>query len=169
MRPGPADLTPITTARLTLESLAPRDAEALRALTDHPDITARIDFLRSPFTLADAEALIQRNRSPDERFLAIRLRGDGVLAGVIGAHARGSDEIEIGYWLGRSTQGRGHATEAVAGLVAQLRSLCPTRRIVAECDPNNAASWRVLIKAGFQPTGRAGHRPGRQKLTLAKP
>lgn len=164
-----AALAPIATGRLRLSPLSGADAPAVREVTDHPEITRRIDFLASPFTLRDAEALVGRNRGTGERMLGIRRREDDRLIGVIGAHLRGEHELEVGYWLGPGCHGRGYATEALRGLIGALRHCLPERRIVAECDPQNPASWRVLAKAGFQPTGQAGERPSRRLLALAGP
>jgi RimJ/RimL family protein N-acetyltransferase len=161
-----AGLAPIETARLRLAALSPADVPALRQITDDPEITRRVDFLTSPFTLGAAAALVARNDGPTERLLGIRARDGDRLIGVIGVHLHDESLIEVGYWLGRDVHGRGYATEALAGLIAALRRLLPHRQIVAECDPQNAASWRVLTKSGFQPTGQPGLRPGRQLLAL---
>ena len=164
-----ASLSPIVTVRLSLAALTASDVAAVQALTDHAEIIRRITFLKSPFTLADAAALVARNAGPDECFFGIwRSSSPRDLSGVVGAHRRSSDEIEIGYWLGLGHQRQGYATEAVNGLVAGLRAAYPRTAIVAECDPQNAASWRVLEKAGFRPAGREGSRRGRQLLTLAR-
>jgi len=163
-----ADLAPLTTTRLLLARLTVADVPAVQALTDDPEVVRRIDFLTSPFTLADAAALVARNSDPDECFFGVWESSRRRLIGVIGAHLRGAEEVEIGYWLGRGHQGRGYATEAVTALIAGLRRAYPERQIVAECDPQNIGSWRVLEKAGFRPAGQAGHRPGRQLLHLAR-
>lgn len=62
--------------------------------------------------------------------------------------------VEIGYDINPSYQGRGYATEMVrAAVVWALRQ--PTmRRVTAECLEDNAASIRVLEKAGFAQIGR---------------
>jgi RimJ/RimL family protein N-acetyltransferase len=161
-----ADLPLDEAERLRLTPLRPADVEAVQLLTDDERITNRIDFLRSPFTRADAEALIARN-GPDECFFGVFTRGEGRLIGVAGAHVRDAD-IEIGYWIGPAFQGRGYAGEAVRVLVAALQHEFPSRRIVAECAPENAPSRRVLEKAGFAATGAAGRRRGRRLFALAR-
>ncbi len=161
-----ADLPEGATTRLRLAALIAADAEELRALTDDTAITANISFLPTPFTLDDAEALIHNNDSGNDRVLGLRRLGIGALVGVVGTHLRGADAIEIGYWIGRRFHGQGYATEALRGVVAMLGSAFPNRLIFAECRPENAASWRVLEKAGFVPTGQDGTRPGRRLLVL---
>ncbi len=150
------------TRRLRIEPLKAEHAEALQALTDDPAITGPIHFLSSPFTLSDAEALIGTN---DDHNCGVWQ--DGKLIGVVGAHAHRDDGTEIGYWIGTRFQGQGYATEAVSSVIDHLRRTHPERRITAECRPGNLASWRLLHKLGFLPTGGQGKRPGRALLVLA--
>ena len=161
--PGRAE---IETARLRLAPLVPADAEALWHLTDDPGIVAAISFLRHPFTLAAAAALIARNRSDRDLFRGIRRRQDDALVGVVGVHARAGGAIEIGYWIGTQFRRQGYALEAGHGVVASLRSASPAAPIIAECRPGNRASWRLLERLGFRPTGAPGTRPGRRELAL---
>ncbi len=162
-----AALPPVETARLTTALLGPGDAAELQALTDDPAITGAIHFLASPFTRADAERLVRGDCYGVERFFGARLRDDTrALVGVIGGGLRGADEIEIGYWFGARFWGRGFASEAVGGFLALLKREFAGRRIVAECRRDNEASWRLLHRLGFRPSGEAGERPQREKLTL---
>lgn len=121
-------------------------------------------FSRSPFTRADAEALIRGRGDGRDCFIGA-WRGHS-LVGVVGAHLAGDDRIEIGYWIAQPRQGQGYATEAAAAILALLRSRFPERRIFAECRPDNRVSWRVLEKLGFRATGKPGARPEREELAL---
>ncbi|GBU18886.1 MULTISPECIES: GNAT family N-acetyltransferase [Methylobacterium] len=161
-----ADLPPVETLRLTVRPLAAEDAEVLRRLTDDPAITGAVDFLPAPFTLEDAQGLIASGRRGTDVFLGARARKDGTLVGVVGAHLRGPGTIEIGYWIGGAARGRGYGTEAVAGVLVALRQRFPKRGVLAECRPENTASWGLLTKLGFHETGAEGHRPGRRVLAL---
>jgi RimJ/RimL family protein N-acetyltransferase len=164
---GLAVLVARKTARLRLVALRPKDAGALRAITDDRAIARHVHVLACPFTHRAARRLIRGRGDGSDRFIGLWRRG--ALSGVIGVHFAGADAIEIGYWIARAHQGRGYATEAGAALVALLRRRFPGRRIFAECRPENRASWRVLRKLGFRPTGAPGARPGRQVLALATP
>jgi RimJ/RimL family protein N-acetyltransferase len=162
-----ATLPPVETARLRIALLAPDDAAALQALTDDPAITGAIHFLASPFTRADAERLVRGDCHGVERFFGVRLRDDPrMLVGVIGGGLRGADEVEIGYWFGPRFWHNGFAGEAVGGFLALLAREFAGRRIVAECRRDNEASWRLLHRLGFRPSGEAGERPQREKLSL---
>jgi len=161
-----ASLEGFGTLRLDLRPLRLVDASALRDLSDHPAIVSAIPFLSTPFSLSDARSLIHRNESGEDCFFGASTREPPVLVCVVGAHLRGAKEIEIGYWVGASHQGKGLATEAALAVIAVLRREFPSFRIGAECRPENAASWRVLEKLGFRPTGRKGTRAGRKLLSL---
>lgn len=63
---------------------------------------------------------------------------------------------EIGYGLLPAFWGHGYATEAVTAAVLWAAAQPGVRRIEAETDADNAASKRVLEKAGFVPTGTTG-------------
>jgi RimJ/RimL family protein N-acetyltransferase len=163
---GMIDSSTIETERLRLVPLTATDAEPLCRLTDDPAIVAAISFLRAPFTLADAAALIARNGNGRDLFRGIRRRDGDVLVGIIGAHRQGTGVVEVGYWIGTAFQRRGHAFEAAEALLRQLRSATPPPRIVAECHPDNRASWGLLVRLGFRHGGAAGDRPGRLLLEL---
>lgn len=158
-----ADLGAIS-LRLTMRPLGLADAEPLRAMTDDPAITTAISFLSDPFTLAAATALIGRNDTGRDCFLGLRRRTDGRLIGAAGAHLREAGEFEIGYWIAADCWGQGYAGEAAGALIARLAAEFARPLIFAECRPDNRASWRVLEKLGFRPTGDVGQRPGRMVL-----
>lgn len=157
------------TERFRLRPLAAGDAPALRDMTDDPSITTVIPFLPAPFTVADAEALIASTAGGADRFCGAFRRSDGRLGGVVGVHLRGEGELEIGYWIGAAFRGRGYATETAGATIEVVRRVLPRRCIIAECRPSNAASWRVLEKLGFRPSGGDGTRPDRKRLVLSLP
>ena len=63
---------------------------------------------------------------------------------------------EIGYGILPEFQGRGYATEAVKTVTQWAFSQPDVRCITAETEANNAASQKVLAKAGFTATGEYG-------------
>lgn len=130
-------------------------------------ITGVIQFLKSPFTLADALDLIENRPSGVDRFLGIRLRGSDQLVGVTGAGFTEDGKIEIGYWIGTSFQRAGYAQEAARALGEVLARQFPERTIIAECKKDNRASWHILQKIGLKPTGEAGRCPGRERFVLS--
>ena len=159
------DFPPIETARLHLRPLILSDAEAFQVLTDDPAITEGVDFLASPFDVEHARRLIVGDGKRRDCFWGAWQRTNDTLIGTVGTHLRGS-EIEIGYWFATAAKGRGLASEAVGGVVGVLVAACPGCRLIAECRPENRASWRLLDRAGFRATGEEGRRSGRRKLAL---
>ena len=83
--------------------------------------------------------------------LALEERDSRAPVGYAGlVHPGGQPEAELKYALLRSHWGRGLATEAAAAFVAYGAARHGLRRIVATTAPENAASHRVLLKAGFR-------------------
>lgn len=63
---------------------------------------------------------------------------------------------EISYWLAAETRGRGLGPQAVAAFLAQsLSRMGGPSTLVARVHPGNAASARLLLSCGFQPSDRA--------------
>jgi RimJ/RimL family protein N-acetyltransferase len=154
------------TERLMLRPLSGDDAGALRALTDDPVVAAAIPLFNQPFTLADAEALLDQWDGSRDVMIGVWRGTDSALTGVVGVHLRDGGELEIGYWFGSGFHGQGYASEAVSAVVDAARRHLPQWRIYAECRPANCGSWRVLEKVGFRATGEDGQRPGRKRLVL---
>ena len=77
-------------------------------------------------------------------------RETGDVVGGIGFHRPpGLDgSVEVGYSVASSRQNRGYATAALA-LAIEIALREGARRVVARADPANAASRRVLEKAGL--------------------
>jgi len=62
---------------------------------------------------------------------------------------RGPEEAELGYRLRRSAWGKGYATEGSRALIRKGFTELGVRRVVAETMAVNAASRRVMEKAGL--------------------
>lgn len=60
-------------------------------------------------------------------------------------------EREVTYWVDRAYWGRGIATAALRGLLAEV----PERPLYARAAADNEGSLRVLAKCGFRVTARA--------------
>ena len=142
------------TARLTLRPAWLEDAPQLAAAIGHESVTRNLSRVPWPYSLADAEAHIMRQREPKDVFcLIFEHRGDRPrLIGGIGMGAVEGGH-EFGYWLTPSAWGRGFATEAGRAMVAAARHTLGLRRLKAGHFVDNPASGRVLTKLGFRPTG----------------
>jgi RimJ/RimL family protein N-acetyltransferase len=144
---------PIETERLTIRALREDDAEALHEAWGDPEV-----FRYLP---AEASASVDETRTRLARHLrkqlglwAVEERASGEVAGVCGllpVEGTGPD-IEVAYHLARRWWGQGIATEAASACVAAgLADGLP--RVVAYAFAENAASIRVLEKAGLRRLG----------------
>lgn len=114
------------------------------------------DRFPHPYTLADAEWWVGHagSQSPVTNF-AIVVGGSAV--GGIGLEMQADVNrraAEMGYWLGEEYWGRGIVSEAATAVVDygfQTFDIC---RIFAGVFERNAASMRVLEKAGFRKEAR---------------
>ncbi len=156
------------TKRLRLRPLRLSDAEAFRAMTDEPAVIDAIYFLERPFGLADAEKLIASDSNGRDCFWGVWKREGPTLLGTVGTHLKGTKEIEVGYWFASASQGLGLASEAVTGVMLVLLDNYPERRIIAECRPENEASWRLLERVGFRADDAGDARPGRQRFIFVR-
>jgi [ribosomal protein S5]-alanine N-acetyltransferase len=81
--------------------------------------------------------------------------GEIVGRGNLVAVVRGSfNKAELGYRIGEEHQGKGYATSAVKLVLSEAKIKHQLHRIEAGTSPDNIGSQIVLIKNGFQFTGR---------------
>jgi RimJ/RimL family protein N-acetyltransferase len=76
------------------------------------------------------------------------IEADGTIAGTIGSF-KIDDQTEVTYWIDRALWGRGIASAALQNLL----SVTTERPVFARAASDNAASLRVLEKAGFRRIG----------------
>ena len=139
-------------ARCVVRPWQPGDAAALARHANDPDVARNLrDRFPHPYTIRDAHAFLDHAaQAADPTNLAIEVDGDA--AGAIG-YVPGSDierfSAEIGYWLGQAVWGRGVATEALQLVTRDLFERLNLLRLFALPFADNAASVRVLEKAGY--------------------
>ena len=75
---------------------------------------------------------------------------DDIVVGTIGAYDYKRDQIEVGFSVDRGWRGRGFATEALKKVLNYLTENEGISCVTAWCAEENAASRRVLEKAGMQ-------------------
>lgn len=130
----------------------PEDAAALaRAINDKAVQANLRDGLPFPYTASDAEAFIGFALS-DGNMYSFAVTENDVCIGCISV-TRGENihrlTGELGYYIARERWGRGYATGAVREICRYIFENTDIRRIYAEPFADNAASCRVLEKAGF--------------------
>jgi ribosomal-protein-alanine N-acetyltransferase len=95
----------------------------------------------------------------------VLVAGDGSVLGRFNLIFAGDGTAELGYRVAQDAAGRGVATAAVRELCQLAAASYGLRTLRAATADTNAASRRVLAKAGFQPAGAAdpaevGGKPG---------
>lgn len=139
--------------RLFLRPCWPEDWEDLFRLIANPEIVRNLTRAPWPYRVEDAREFVLREpRRMLPHFLV-------TVPGAAGARTIGSigldndaGRTELGYWIARDDWGRGYATEA-ASAVLRMAAALGHRRLFAGHFADNPASGRVLVKAGFRPTG----------------
>ena len=108
-----------------------------------------------PINLQQAQELA-RQRSAGRDFWAVVLRQEGKVIGHL--HLKRIEPLELltwelGYIFNPAFQRRGYASEASHALVRHAFSNFGAHRIVAYCNPENTASWKLLERVGFRREG----------------
>lgn len=140
--------------KCTVRKWKKSDAKSLSgALSNRRVLDMLRDGLPYPYTERDGEEYIAAmlGAEPDDTF-AFAIEVDGVAVGSIGAFRQGNIHrctAELGYYLSEEYWGRGIMTEAVAKVCKIIFETSDIIRIFAEPFSQNAASCRVLEKAGF--------------------
>ena len=79
--------------------------------------------------------------------------------GGCGLHTRaGKYSLEIGYWINKTHQQKGYATEITRALIIAGFELSDIDNIQIYCDVKNVASLQVIEKTGFQKEGVLIHK-----------
>lgn len=130
------------------------DAPSLAQAADNPDIARNLrNVFPSPYTLEDAAWYIQDCiANAQNKQISYAIAADGKAVGSIGIFVKEDvyeKSAELGYWLAQDYWGQGIMTGAVQKICKEAFEAFDIVRIFAEPFADNAASRRVLEKAGF--------------------
>jgi [ribosomal protein S5]-alanine N-acetyltransferase len=135
-----------------IRSFEESDAESLAKYANNKKIWCNLkDFFPYPYTLADARFFIGLCTSK-EQMTTMAIELEGVCIGAIGFNEQSDiyrKTAEFGYWLGEPFWGKGIMTKAVKSYTSYIFDNFDIIRIHAGVFEWNAASMRVLEKAGF--------------------
>jgi RimJ/RimL family protein N-acetyltransferase len=146
------------TERLLLRPSWPEDAAAIHAAIADEAVVRNLARAPWPYTACDAAEFAKLDHPRHFPNFMLMLRTDGApeLVGSCGLAER-NGEAELGYWIARPHWGKGLAGEAANAVVEIARAL-GHRRLVSGHFTDNIASGKVLLKAGFRPTGTVEQR-----------
>ena len=136
----------------------PADAKDLSAVLSNAKIHDNLrDGLPYPYTEQDGLDFISAMLSADaNETFAFAITTEGKVIGSIGVFRQGNIHrrtAELGYYIAEAYWGKGLMTKAVRQLCRYVFDNSDILRIYAEPFAFNAASCRVLEKAGFQYEG----------------
>lgn len=147
----------VQSPRLEIRDLRPEDFEQLLVISSDPEVTRTNDYLPAE---ADAlrswlaETLASEAGQPRmSHHSAIRLKGSHEIIGWIGLQLTNEPElgrVDFGYALAPTFWNKGYMTEAVHAMLTYCFDTLEADRVTAFHMSDNAASGRVMLKAGMR-------------------
>jgi ribosomal-protein-alanine N-acetyltransferase len=139
----------IETERLNIRQFTKND------FTDLYDYLSRPEIYKyepgQPISIEEAKKIcIDRSKGRD--FLAVELKQNHKMIGHLFFKQIEPIEFmtwELGYIFNPEYQRKGYGSEATKGLIEYGFNNYSIHRIMARCNPNNIASWKLLEKVGF--------------------
>lgn len=146
----PVDLR---TPRTVLSAPTTADADAIYAACQDADIQ-RYTTVPSPYLREHADGFIPHARRGWEEGTEATwaIRDGAVLAGMIGLHRLAGSYPELGYWMTRTSRGRGLLTEAAGAVLdwAFASDGVDAPRVEWRAVVGNRSSARVARAVGFR-------------------
>ena len=141
----------LETQRLIIRAFTPADAADLYAYLSREQVVRYEPYPPFDRTKAAEEAT---RRASDPNFHAVVLKETNRVIGNAWFAPGEWETWELGYVFHDAYWGRGYAAEACRALLAEGFANWGVRRVIAMCNPENVASWRLLERLGFS---REGH------------
>lgn len=139
---------------LKVRQFLERDAEDLYSYLSNPGVYQYEPG--EPISLERAREMA-RERAHSTEFWAVELQAEARVVGHVSFVRQEPFELytwEIGFIFNPTYQRRGYATESAKAVLDHGFREEKAHRVIAHCNPENVASWRVLEKAGL---AREGH------------
>jgi [ribosomal protein S5]-alanine N-acetyltransferase len=143
------DFTGIETSRLRMRAIAVSDWPAILSYMSDPRVTAFVPEGRLDEGAARTFAL--KHSSNEGEAVAVIEKASGQMIGHMPFHPWfGPATQEIGWVISSGHQGHGYATEAARALMDFSFRTLRCHRVIATCQPENPASWRIMEKLGMR-------------------
>jgi RimJ/RimL family protein N-acetyltransferase len=139
----------LETPRLILRPIDVADWPAILQYMGDPVVTRWLPEGR--LDAAHAQAFAQKHAGRSPRAVAVTERASDQLIGHMNFHPWfGRATHEVGWTISPAHQGRGYATEAASALMDFAFRTLRRHRVIATCQPENIASWRIMEKLGMR-------------------
>jgi len=138
------------TERLIIRPFLESDAPDLYEYLSDPIVVKYEPY--HPFSKEEALAVVKR-RQVNPAFMAVELKSTGKVIGNLYLNhmpPAKAATYEIGYVFNRNYHMQGFATEAASALVDYTFNHLAAHRIIASCNTDNHASWRLLERLNFR-------------------
>lgn len=135
----------LRTERLLLRCFRAEDENDLYAYLSDPEVVQYEPY--RPFDRDACQREIQ-SRASNPSFVAVELNGR-----VIGNLYYGWEDehtCEVGWVFAKAFWGHGYASEAARALIGYLFRREGAHRVIAMCDPQNAASWKLCERLNMR-------------------
>ena len=139
----------IETERLIIRKFKADDFMGLYAYLSDENVVKYEPY--EPYTVAQAQREAEFRANSDE-FFAVTLKS-GRLIGNLYLGKREFRSMELGFVFAAEGQGQGFATESAPSLLNYAFDELGTHRVVAECNPLNMRSWRLMERLGMRREG----------------
>jgi len=143
----------IQTHRLCIRPFHPQDGAALYAYLSNPSVY--LFEPGEPLSLEQAMDLAEK-RSLGTDFWAVVVKNTHELVGHLYFKMMDPPEFrtwELGYIFNPVYHNLGFASESAGALLAYGFTKWGIHRVIAHCNPENVASWRVMEKIGMRREG----------------
>jgi len=143
--------------RLILRSFQDSDLETFLTYRNDPEVAKYqswdVPYPREKGTqFIDLMKMSNPNSQGEWYQVAVELKSTREMIGDVAFSTMVYDDMQalMGYSLARSYWYQGYAFEAVGRLLKYLFEERSLHRVMAECDVDNVASWKLLEKLGFR-------------------
>lgn len=140
----------LKTNRLLIRPFDEKDADALHGYVSNPSVMTYLP--EDVFDLETTHGFIaEQSRKPEKYAVTC---GEKLVGHIVFHPYFGDHTYEIGWVFHPDHQGKGYASEAASAVLEHGFGALALHRIIATCQPENIASWRVMEKIGMR---REGH------------
>lgn len=138
----------VTTKRLVIRPFKEGDADALYSYTSNAKTMHYLP--EEPFTRQDVACFIA---TKNEAYAVVLQESNALIGHIVFERYFGNHSYEIGWVFHQDYCGKGYATEAAAAVLTYGFEEMGLHRVVATCQPENHASYRIMEKLGMRREG----------------